>query len=84
MEVRQFSGDPSAYATYFFPKGFNSEPGSGEKTAEQRRGTLIIANTVSGRDADDLLKKAQDRGALNVDLYQDLPSRILSTLRFMK
>ena len=85
-----FSGDTSRYVTYFFPIGFidpsmippaEADLWTREKIANQK-GALIIAQTVSGADDDEMLKKAVD--ATNLDIYQDLPACILATLRPLK
>jgi hypothetical protein len=88
--IPHFSGDMSRYVTYLFPNGFVdvnriSPAESAQWTQEKIQnqiGTLIVANTVSDATSDDVLKKAQD--VTTMDLYQDLPTRILSTLRFVK
>lgn len=88
--IPHFSADSSRYATYLFPNGFidvnripptESSLWTSEKIQNQV-GILIVANTISDIESDDLLKKVQE--ATNMDLYQDLPARILSTLRFIK
>lgn len=90
--IPHFSGDTSRYNTYLFPYGFvdleqipldEREQWTSKKLKNQA-GVLLIANTVSNEAGDEVLKKAQGMGALDFDLYQDLPARILSTLRFIE
>lgn len=88
--IPHFTGDTSRYNTYLFPKGFidvNRIPPVEAaqwtpKRIQNQMGTLLVADTVSNEDGDEFFQQIEE--LKNADLYQDLPSRILSTLRFLQ